>query len=146
LSATYRIPLQNLTGDMGYYIYQQVYPLIGIGMILALYGFPQAVSKLTAERKKLGLSNTIQQFYLPVVLILFGLNIIFAIILDSIAPVLANWADDLKLVNTYKMAAGLFLMLRFFSALRRFFHGNGRMLLTSVFQVVEVIVSVSIII
>src|SRR5699024_38335 len=81
LRATYRFRVEKLTGDMGYYIYQQVYPLIGIGMILALYGFPQAVSKLTAERKKLGLSNAIQQFYLPVVLILFGLNIIFAIIL-----------------------------------------------------------------
>lgn len=146
LSATYRIPLQNLTGDMGYYIYQQVYPLIGIGMILALYGFPQAVSKLTAERKKLGLSNTIQQFYLPVVLILFGLNIIFAIILYSIAPVLANWADDLKLVNTYKMAAGLFLVIPFLSALRGFYQGNGRMLPTAVSQVVEQIVRVIIII
>src|SRR5699024_3372456 len=101
LSATYRIPLQNLTGDMGYYIYQQVYPLIGIGMILALYGFPQAVSKLTAERKKLVLSNNIQQFYLLVVLILFGLNIIFCIILYSMSLVIANWVDDLKLLNTY---------------------------------------------
>src|SRR5699024_8222541 len=81
LSVTFRLPLQHLTDDMGYYIYQQVFPLIEIGMILALYGFPHAVSKLTAERKKLGFSNTIQQFYLPVVLILFGLNIIFAIIL-----------------------------------------------------------------
>ncbi len=26
LSAGYRIPLQNLTGDVGFYIYQQVYP------------------------------------------------------------------------------------------------------------------------
>src|SRR5699024_11884865 len=74
LSATYRIPLQNLTGDMGYYIYQQVYPLIGTGMILAFYGFPQAVSKLNAERKKLGHSNNIQQFYLPDVSILIELN------------------------------------------------------------------------
>src|SRR5699024_12785800 len=71
LSATYRIPLQNLRGDMGYYIYQQVYRLIGIGMILALYGFPQTVSIFTADRKILGLSNTIQQFYLPAGLILF---------------------------------------------------------------------------
>src|SRR5699024_5739888 len=88
----------------------------------------------------------IQQFYLPVVLILFGLNIIFAIILYSIAPVLANWADDLKLVNTYKMAAGLFLVIPFLSALCGFYQGNGRMLPTAVSQVVEQIVRVSIII
>ena len=46
LSALYRIPLQNLTGDFGYYIYQQMYPFIGILMMLSLYGFPAAVSKL----------------------------------------------------------------------------------------------------
>src|SRR5699024_9330298 len=137
LSATYRIPLQNLTGDMGYYIYQQVYPLIGIGMILALYGFPQAVSKLTAERNKHGLSNTIHQCLLQVLLILFGLNIVFVIILYSLVPVVVSWADDLKLVNTYKMVAGLFVVIPFLSASRGFYQGNGRMLLTAVAQGVE---------
>src|SRR5699024_12544539 len=122
--------------------YQQVYPLIGIGMILALYGFPQAVSKLTAERKKLGLSNTIQQFYLPVVLILFGLNIIFAIILYSIAPVLANWADDLQLVNTYKIAAGLYLVIPYMSSLRGLYQGIGRMFQNMVYTVLEQIIRV----
>src|SRR5699024_4978195 len=108
--------------------------------------FPQAVSKLTAERKKLGLSNTIQQFYLPVVLFFFGLNIIFVIILYSIAFVLSNCDDDLRLVNTYKMAACLFLVIPFLSALLGFYQGNARMLPTAVSQVVEQIVHVSIII
>ena len=30
LSAIYRIPLQNIVGDRGYFIYQQVYPIYGI--------------------------------------------------------------------------------------------------------------------
>src|SRR5699024_8867194 len=53
LSATYRIPLQNLTGDIGFFTYQQIYPLIGMTMIIGLYGFPVAVSKLVAENKAL---------------------------------------------------------------------------------------------
>ncbi|MDV5138446.1 oligosaccharide flippase family protein, partial [Enterococcus lactis] len=32
LSALYRIPLQNLVGDEGFYVYQQVYPIYGIAM------------------------------------------------------------------------------------------------------------------
>ena len=35
LSALYRIPLQNLVGDEGFYVYQQVYPIYGIAMTLA---------------------------------------------------------------------------------------------------------------
>ena len=30
LSAVYRVPFQNLVGDQGFYIYQQVYPFVAI--------------------------------------------------------------------------------------------------------------------
>lgn len=49
LSAVYRVPLQNLVGDEGFYVYQQVYPLYGIAMTLALTGLPQFISKYVAE-------------------------------------------------------------------------------------------------
>ena len=32
LSAIYRVPFQNLGGNTGFYVYQQVYPIYGIGM------------------------------------------------------------------------------------------------------------------
>ncbi|MGN1293051.1 MAG: oligosaccharide flippase family protein, partial [Levilactobacillus brevis] len=32
LSAVYRVPFQNMVGNTGFYVYQQVYPLYGIGM------------------------------------------------------------------------------------------------------------------
>jgi hypothetical protein len=51
LSALYRIPLQNLVGDEGFYVYQQVYPIYGIAMTLALSGLPQFISKYVAEKK-----------------------------------------------------------------------------------------------
>jgi len=49
LSAVYRIPFQNIVGDIGYYIYQQVYPFYGVAFILSTYGFPVVISKLIAE-------------------------------------------------------------------------------------------------
>src|SRR5690625_7667090 len=77
LSAAYRIPLQNLTGDFGFYIYQQVYPIIGTVMILSLYGFPAAVSKLTAETIEDNRSLSLQHFYIPIFIILFAINSLF---------------------------------------------------------------------
>ncbi|WP_051006538.1 oligosaccharide flippase family protein [Liquorilactobacillus vini] len=50
LSAVYRIPFQNLVGNTGFYIYQQVYPLYGLGMTFALSGFPVFISKKVAEQ------------------------------------------------------------------------------------------------
>ncbi|KYG58635.1 putative polysaccharide biosynthesis protein [Planococcus maritimus] len=52
LSAIYRVPFQNLVGDEGFYIYQQVYPFVAIFGIWASYGFAVAVSKLLAEHEE----------------------------------------------------------------------------------------------
>jgi PST family polysaccharide transporter len=46
LSAVYRVPYQNLVGDEGFYVYQQIYPIYGIGMTLALTGLPIYLSSL----------------------------------------------------------------------------------------------------
>lgn len=50
LSAVYRVPFQNLVGDEGFYIYQQVYPFVAIFGIWTSYGFAVAVSKMLAEQ------------------------------------------------------------------------------------------------
>lgn len=52
LSAVYRIPFQNMVGNIGFYIYQQVYPFYGIGMTFALTGFPAFISKKSSSRKQ----------------------------------------------------------------------------------------------
>ena len=54
LSAFYRIPFQNIVGDIGFYIYQQVYPFYGIAIVLSTTGFPVVISKLYAEQKQKG--------------------------------------------------------------------------------------------
>ena len=51
LSAVYRIPFQNLVGNIGFYVYQQVYPIYGIGMTFALTGLPVFISKLVVDTK-----------------------------------------------------------------------------------------------
>ena len=38
LSAVYRVPFQNMVGDTGFYAYQQIYPIYGLGMTFALSG------------------------------------------------------------------------------------------------------------
>ena len=43
-------PFQNLVGDEGFYVYQQVYPIYGLAMTLALSGLPQFISRVIAEQ------------------------------------------------------------------------------------------------
>ena len=60
LSAVYRVPFQNMVGNTGFYVYQQIYPLYGLGMTLALNGLPVFLSKVIAETPA-GLQRKVQQ-------------------------------------------------------------------------------------
>src|SRR5690625_216697 len=146
LSALYRVPLQNLTGDLGFYIYQQIYPFIGTVMILSLYGFPVAVSKLTAEAIQENKHVTFNTFYLPLFLILFVINGIFLLTILLIAPFLAEWVGDIQLTSLYKSVSFLFLLVPFLALLRGIFQGHEEMRPTAYSQLMEQLIRVTIIV
>jgi O-antigen/teichoic acid export membrane protein len=146
LSAGYRIPLQNLTGDIGFYVYQQVYPIIGIAMALALYGFPTAISKLTAERNRLSERLSIKYFMVPIFLILLIICGVFSLLLFVNADSIAMFIGDTRLVTAYKWASLVFLLVPFTSLLRGVFQGNLYMKPTAYSQIGEQVVRVVIII
>ena len=64
LSAFYRVPFQNIVGDVGFYIYQQVYPFYGIAVSLSTYGFPLVISKLYAEETAKNDQGNVRQLLL----------------------------------------------------------------------------------
>ena len=146
LSAGYRIPLQNLTGDHGFYVYQQVYPILGMVMILSLYGFPSAISKITAEMEADGKKLTFKQFYLPVWFILLGVNGLFFSLLFTNAGTISNLIGDKNLMNAYRLTAFTFLFIPFTSLLRGVFQGHSYMKPTAYSQVGEQVFRVFIII
>lgn len=146
LSAGYRIPLQNLTGDLGFYIYQQVYPLLGIAIVLALYGFPSAISRSLVHLKSEGKEISLANFYWPVFLILLGINGVLFLLIYCNASTIANWAGDIQLEKTYQNAAFLFLFIPFLALLRGAFQGNNDMKPTAYSQVGEQLTRVFLII
>ncbi|MUV38028.1 putative membrane protein YabM [Lentibacillus sp. JNUCC-1] len=136
LSAGYRIPLQNLTGDTGFYIYQQVYPILGVALMLALYGFPSAVSRLTAENDR-ELGSGSRAFYGRIWLALAILNGLFFIMLYGGAQFLAHMTGDPSLANGYRVTAFVFLLIPFTSLLRGVMQAHGNMVAIAGSQVTE---------
>jgi len=146
LSAFYRVPLQNLTGDLGYYVYQQIYPFIGIFMMLSLYGFPAAVSKLTIERKIKRENMSFKNFTRPIIIILFIFSLLLAVCLFSFSPFLAEMIEDEKLIPSYQLLSLSFLLIPLLSFYRGYFQGMGDMRPTAYSQVLDQIFRVCIII
>lgn len=142
LSAVYRVPYQNLAGDEGFYVYQQIYPIYGIAMTLALSGLPQFISKYVAEQKEpKGQRQALEELF-PLIGG-FGL-ILWALCFFSAQP-LANWMGDGQLTPLIQVVSFTFMIMPFLSITRGEFQGKLLMVPTAVSQVVEQVVRVGII-
>ncbi|PLT30850.1 putative polysaccharide biosynthesis protein [Peribacillus deserti] len=135
LSAFYRIPYQNIAGDLGFYIYQQVYPFYGISVILSTYGFPVVISKLIAEHSREKEEKHIIAAISFMILAFIGLVLFLGIFLGS--DWIAAGMGDQNLAPLLRVSSFAFLFMPVISVIRGFFQGNNEMLPTAVSQIAE---------
>ncbi|ANZ70524.1 hypothetical protein IV79_GL000991 [Pediococcus claussenii] len=143
LSAIYRIPLQNLVGNTGFYVYQQVYPIYGIGMTFALSGFPIFISKIIAEQPSEKERWRIN-FYSFLILVIISIAFFLAIFCSS--HLIAVWMGDSQLTPLLKAVSFMFLFMPLLAAGRGYYQGIYDVVPTALSQVVEQFVRVAVII
>ena len=146
LSAVYRVPFQNLVGDQGFYIYQQVYPFISLFIVWTSGGFAVAISKMLAdaqmttdseERKNL-ITRTIFN-YLTVLSVLFFCILFFG------AEFLSNLMGDAQLAPLLRTGSFVTLFMPILALMKGGFQAKGEMTPVAYAQVVEQFVRVGII-
>lgn len=142
LSAVYRVPFQNMVGNSGFYVYQQIYPIYGIAMTVALSGFPLFLSKLVAETSTIAEQKSLLKKSFVLLSILSG--IVFLGIYFS-ASLIAKWMGDANLEPIIQTVSWLFLLIPFLAVSRGYFQGTFRMLPTAISQVGEQFVRVAVI-
>ena len=144
LSALYRIPLQNLVGNRGFYVYQQVYPIYGIGVVLALSGWPLVISKLVSEQPDGAharfMAQRLHHLLTLISLIIFG-GLIFG------APLISKaMGGDVGLTPVIRAVAWMFLLMPLLATTRGYSQGQFDMVPTAISQIVEQIVRVGVIV
>lgn len=112
LSLLYKVPYQNLAGDEGLYVFQQVYPLIGIYTTLNGVVLPTIISELLLTY---GYSEDIKK-YIKKSLWVFGLISFGCLYLGS--DVVAYLMGDLQLSILVKVVGLAFLLVPTLSYLR----------------------------
>ncbi|KEZ49695.1 putative polysaccharide biosynthesis protein [Metabacillus indicus] len=137
MSAAYRVPYQNIVGDIGFYIYQQVYPFYGIAIMLATTGFPVIISKMMIEFVEKGNASSNSKILRVSFLFLFAVGLIFYLILYIGSDQLASFMGDPELAPLIRVISFSFLLVPFVSILRGYFQGEENMLPTAVSQVAE---------
>ncbi|MGX6962804.1 polysaccharide biosynthesis protein [Vagococcus xieshaowenii] len=143
LSATYRVPFQNIVGDEGFYVFQQVYPIYGIASIMALEGLPLFISKLVAESddnlSTLRQLNSIRRMIWLICLVFFFFFLIFA------TP-LAELMGDTRLSSLIRVTAFLFLLVPNLALYRGYMQGKLMLEGTAISQLIEQVLRVMVII
>lgn len=142
LSAIYRVPYQNMVGDKGFYIYQQVYPFLGIFIVWTSYGFAVAVSKLLAGYEKSGQRRAMIRIAFVYLLIL---SVLFFVFLTTFASSLANAMGDPQLVGLVRAGAYIVIIMPFLAVLKGQFQSTGEMIPVAVSGVGEQAVRVAIV-
>lgn len=145
LSAVYRVPFQNLVGDEGFYIYQQVYPFIGIITTWTSFGFAVALSKILSDYKALGKNNVIPRVKQIAFYYIGFISILFFILLFIGAEFLAEAMGDANLAQLLKAGSYVILLMPMLAVLKGDFQSDGRMQPVAYAQVVEQTVRVFVI-
>lgn len=142
LSAVYRIPFQNIVGDIGFYIYQQVYPIYGVALVLSTTGFPVIISKLYSERKNESDFLGMQRILVVSTIFLSVLGFLSFLLLFYGADMIARLMNDPQLSVLIRVISVFFLTIPITALFRGYFQGEGYMVPTAYSQVGEQLVRV----
>ncbi|HJV47541.1 MAG TPA: polysaccharide biosynthesis protein [Bacillota bacterium] len=146
LGLGYRIPYQNITGDLGYYVYTQVYPMYGTLLVFATAGFPIAISKIVSEKLAVGDTRGVRKVFKVSVATLIVTGILSFLLLYWGAEWIALWMGNPKLILPIRSVSFALLVVPPMAAMRGYFQGHQNMLPTAVSQITEQLVRVTTII
>ncbi|MBM7667149.1 PST family polysaccharide transporter [Solibacillus kalamii] len=146
LSAIYRVPYQNLVGDQGFYVYQQVYPFISFFVVWTSSGFAVAISKMLADIEGRGGTYGEKRSVSRIIFYyLTALALIFFCLLFFGAQPLANLMEDPQLAGLLKVGSFITLCMPLLAVLKGNFQSESKMQPVAYAQVFEQMVRVAII-
>lgn len=93
LSAIYKIPYQNIVGDDGLYVFQQVYPFYAIIAVGSIYAFPVVIANIFSSKnynKNYNFLEITSSAITSLCIILIPIGLMFSIFSTRIAQVLGD--------------------------------------------------------
>lgn len=143
MSAVYKLPYQNMAGDVGFYVYQQVYPFYAFAVALSGSGFPIVISRYLAVSESRVRDREIQRHAL---ISLYLLCVLIFMLITWCAEPLSTVMGDGRLAGLIRPLAAVYLFVPLIAVLRGHFQAEDeRMVPTAVSQIAEQLARVSLI-
>lgn len=142
LGILFRIPLSNIVGNYGIGLYQLVFPLYSLLLIVSSAGIPVALSKMIA-RVRDDRQQT-KQIFVNALVVLFVIGAVITLAFLVLARPIASWQGKAEIWPLYLAIAPAVLFVCVISAYRGYFQGLNNMVPTAVSQIVEQVVKVGV--
>ena len=137
IGAVYKIPLQNILGDVGFSYFNTAYKIYNLLLTISITGLPIATSRMISEAYSLGKYNQVRQIYKAAKGIFLTIGVVSTLIMGLFCTFLAKMLRDPGAWTAILFLSPCALLMGFLSAYRGFFQGQSNMTPTSVSQVLE---------
>ncbi len=138
IGAIYRIPLTNILGAEGMGMYQLVFPVFALFIVLSSAGIPTALSRIIAEKRIVG--EDCKKYLRAAIVVLLSLAAFFATLVIALSKPLATLQGNGQVYIVYLVIAPSIIFVAAISGLRGWFQGEMYMLPTAISNIVEQIV------
>ena len=140
LGVLFRIPLSNIVGNYGIGLYQLVFPLYSLLLIVSSAGIPVALSKMIARVRDN--QQQTKQLFVNALIALMVIGAVITGLFLILARFIALWQGKPEIWPLYVAIAPAVWFVCIISAYRGYFQGLNNMVPTAVSQIVEQAVKV----
>lgn len=142
LGALYRIPLTNVLGAEGMGMYQLVFPVYALLLVLSTAGIPTALSRIVAEKR--ALNQPTRNYLFCAMLILCAIGTLCALITLALAKPLARWQGNEDTYFGFMIISPSIVLAGAIAGFRGYFQGETYMLPTALSNVIEQLVKLGV--
>lgn len=133
----YRLALTGILGSEGIGIYQLVFPVFSLLLVVSTSGIPLAVSKLIAGCNASNDINCKKKILKSSMLILGIISLLFALILTFLSEHIAALQGNIEMSTLYIILAPSLVFVSITAVLRGYFQGENLFAPTAINQIVE---------
>ena len=144
LGVIFRIPLTNIVGNFGMGIYQMVFPLYALLLIVSSAGIPIAISKMVAREMTADNKSECKKILFNALILLSVIGLVLSLLFIIFSSQIASLQGNKDVGIIYIAIAPSVFLVCIISALRGYFQGMQNMIPTAVSQIIEQLIKMAV--
>ncbi|MBQ8390810.1 MAG: polysaccharide biosynthesis protein [Oscillibacter sp.] len=137
IGAFYKLPLNNILGDVGKTYFNTAYEIYSVLLTLSTAGLPLAISKLTSQAQAQGRENEKRKILRVALVLFFVIGAVGSLFMFTCAQDLAHFQNNASAFLSIRALSPAVFCVCLLACIRGYTQGQGNMTPTATSQVLE---------